>query len=111
MYYLNSGIAHFEGLSELDPICASTWTEDKINAHYDKIKKEMEDEIMTDEEINDMIQAYLNQWDPGNGRDLLCCMWYPKGICGGYTCSLQGSQTKGSSIVHGIKQGRTGRAG
>ena len=72
MYYLNSGIARFEGLTEFDPMC-STWTEDEINAHYDKIKKEVEDEIMTDEEINDTIQAYLNQRDPGNSRDLLSC--------------------------------------
>ena len=84
MYCLNSGIACFEGLSEFDPICA-TWTEDEINAHYDKIKKEVEDEIMTDEEINDMIQAYLKQRDPGNGRDLLSC-----GACGIRKESVEG---------------------
>ena len=85
MYYLNLGIARFEGLTEFDPMCA-TWTEDEINAHYDKIKKKVEDEIMADEEINDMIQACLNQRDPANRRDLLSC-----GACGIRKESMEGT--------------------
>jgi hypothetical protein len=76
MWYLNSGTARYEGLSEFDP-SRSTWTDEDVQKHFDKIQKEIYEQVMTDEELDEMIQSYLWRRNPGNNRDLLSC-----GACG-----------------------------